>query len=414
MDKRCFCATLLGISWLMSVAQPNPLHAPMGTHIRSDANRIEILGDARPWHNYLEKLDRLVFEGRGQLNIVHFGGSHIQADMWSMQMRDRLQHMVPGVRGSRGFIFPYTMAKSNNPYWYSPEFTGNWTSIKNTKLEDEGSLGLAGYSVTTHDSIASLKVSFRGNMYESYSFDRIKVLHRQDSSFAVDAFTYDSTITIAKVVNVEKGYTEFICSAQTDTLHLNIHQENPDQLRFTLYGLIMENDDPGVIYHACGVNGASTTSWLRCDRMPAELALVKPDLVIFSIGINDAHDSNFSEARYKANYRELLARVRSVAPDAAILLTTNTDSFVGRKVPNKNADAVRRVMQELSAEQGAAIWDMYGVMGGEGSIRIWEEAGLAKKDRVHFNRAGYIVLGDLMFSALMENYGEHVRKEARP
>ncbi len=409
------CSVIVAcLTALVCSSQPNPLHAPTGIYIRSELNKIELLGDRGSWHGYQDKLDRLIFDGRGKINIVQIGGSHIQADMWSMQMRDRLQRLVPGVRGSRGFIFPYNIAKSNNPYWYFPEFTGNWTSIKNTKKEDEGALGLAGYAVTTHDTIASLNISFRGDMYGRYTFDRIKVLHRQDSSFSIDAFTRDTTISIIKVVNQEKGYTEFFYSAQVDTLNLNIHQENKDQLRFTLYGIIMENEDPGVIYHACGVNGASTTSWLRCERLSEELDLLDPDLVIFSIGINDAHDSEFSESRYKSNYKELIRRVRSVAPNAAILLTTNTDSYVNRKVPNKNADSVRRVMQQLSAEEGAAIWDTFGVMGGEGSIRTWEEAGLAKKDRVHFNRAGYTVLGDLLFSALIESYGDHIRKESRP
>ena len=399
---------------LFAAAQPDPVSAPTAPFIRSDANKIMHFGDRRSWDDHLAKVDRLVFEGRGQINVVHIGGSHIQADMWSMQMRKRLQHMVPGVRGSRGFIFPYNIAKSNNPYWYHPEFTGSWTSIKNTKKDDQGVLGLAGYAVTTHDTSATLKISFRGDMYGGYTFNRIKVLHRQDSSYAIDAFSRDSSLSIVKVSEPELGYTEFIYSREVDTLHLQIHQENADQLRFTLYGIIMENDGPGFIYHACGVNGASTASWLRCERFAADLSLLSPDLVIFSIGINDAHDSQFSEARYKANYKELIARVRSVAPGAAILLTTNTDSYMNRKVPNRNAEKVRKVMQELSAEEGAALWDMYEVMGGEGSIRSWEEAGLAKNDRVHFNRAGYQTLGDLLFSAMMESYGMHVQKAVRP
>src|SRR5690606_27273429 len=109
-----------------------------------------------------------------------------------------------------------------------------------------------------------------------------------------------------------------------------------------------------------------------------------------------------------------VAEVRCVAPHCAQLPTTHKHSYVGRKVPNKNAEAVRKVMFELSAETGAAVWDTYGVMGGHGSIRQWEEAGLAKKDLVHFNRAGYTVLADLLFAALMENYGEHLRKIPRP
>jgi hypothetical protein len=157
------------------VAQPNPVLAPQGQHIRSEANKIIVLGDRRAWDRYQEKVDRLVFEGRGRIDVVHVGGSHIQADMWSMQMRHRLQHLVPGVQGSRGFIFPYNMAKSNNPWWYNPEFTGSWTSAKNTRKDDQGVLGLAGYSVTTHDTVSTLKVTFRGEPFTGYTFNRIKV-----------------------------------------------------------------------------------------------------------------------------------------------------------------------------------------------------------------------------------------------
>src|SRR5688500_12051713 len=96
---------LVGVT--ASRAQPDPVFAPSASFIHPEANRSELLGDTLTWNHYLEKMDRLIFEGRGQINVVHVGGSHIQADMWSMQMRQRMQHMVPGVRGSRGLIFPY-------------------------------------------------------------------------------------------------------------------------------------------------------------------------------------------------------------------------------------------------------------------------------------------------------------------
>ena len=49
-------------------------------------------------------------------------------------------------------------------------------------------------------------------------------------------------------------------------------------------------------------------------------------------------------------------------------------------------------------------------MGGQYSIRQWEDAGLAKRDRVHMTRAGYTLLGDLLFSAMMEKYADHIRR----
>ena len=106
--------------------------------------------------------------------------------------------------------------------------------------------------------------------------------------------------------------------------------------------------------------------------------------------------------------------MREASPGAAILLTTNTDSYLKRRIPNKNAEAVRKVMLRLSASHGVGVWDCFGVMGGLGSIRSWQKAGLAQPDRVHFNRAGYTLLGDLLFSAMTEAYGAHVKLDQRP
>ena len=409
------------VSGLMAHAQDNPLRVPEKPFIGYAANRIDFQGDSSAWERYHARLDRLVFDGTGQVNIVHIGGSHIQADMWSMEMRHRMQTMVPGIRAGRGFIFPYNMVKSNNPYWYDPEYTGKWTGVRNVTRNDSTVLGISGVTATTRDTLTNLKVSFRGDAYPGYTFDRIKVLHRMDSSYAVDAWAPDSSLRITKKAFPAAGYTEFMFDRQVDTLRLRFQRSvsangRPDstQSHFTLRGIVLGNDDPGVIYHANGINGASTTSWLRCQRFTEELAMLAPDLVIFSIGINDAHDPDFDAARYERNYAELIGRVREASPGAAILLTTNTDSYLKRRIPNKNAEAVRKVMLRLSASHGVGVWDCFGVMGGLGSIRSWQKAGLAQPDRVHFNRAGYTLLGDLLFSAMTEAYGAHVKLDQRP
>ncbi len=399
---------------LCAHAQANPLVTPDVPFVNYGANKLVFRGDSSAWGRYFTKLDRLAYEGTGQVNVVHIGGSHIQADMWSMEMRQRMQTMVPGIRAGRGFIFPYNMIKSNNPYWYNPEYTGKWTGVRNVTRADTSALGVGGASVTTYDSLSTLKVSFRGDVYPGYSFNRVKVLHRMDSTFSVDAWSPDTSLAIRMSVNEKAGYTEFTYNHYTDTLYLRFVRTDSAQRQFTLRGIILESDDPGIIYHASGVNGASTTSWMRCQRFTEELALLKPDLVVLSIGINDAHDPDFDPARYERNYEQLIARALEASPGTAILLTTNTDSYVKRRYPNKNADAVREVMMHLSAKYGCAVWDTFGVMGGPTSIRQWEQAGLAKKDRIHMTRAGYTLLGDLLFSAMMESYGNHVRHTYRP
>lgn len=390
-------------------AQENPVRLPELDVIDAAANKLVFPGARTAWDRYHGKMDELLLEGRGQVHIAHFGGSHIQADMWSMELRSRLQNVVPGVKGGRGFIFPYNMAKTNNPYWYNPEYTGKWTSVKNVTRADTAALGISGYSVTTTDTLTTLKVSFRGEVYAGYQFNRVKVMHRMDSSYTVTAYSNDPQVHIERSVDNARGFTEFEYDRYVDTLFLRFQRTAPEQKCFALYGITLESDDPGFFYHANGVNGASTTSWLRCQRFVRDLAIIKPDLVVFSIGINDAHDPDFSAERYERNYEQLIARVKEASPNAAILLTTNTDSYVKRKYPNKNGAAVREVMMRLATRHGCAVWDTFGVMGGMHSIVKWERAGLAKKDLVHMTRPGYVALGDLLFAALMEAYGDHVK-----
>ncbi len=393
-------------------AQENPVRLPALNMVHPASNGLQFPGGHAAWDRYHAKLDELLLEGQGQVHIAHFGGSHVQADMWSMELRSRLQNVVPGVKGGRGSIFPYNMAKTNNPYWYLPEYTGRWTSVKNVTRADTAALGISGYSVTTTDTLTTLKVSFRGEVYAGYQFNRVKVFHGMDSAYTVVAYSHDPKVHIETNVDPARGYTEFQYDRYMDTLYLRFQKTASDQRRFTLYGIDLESDDPGFFYHAHGVNGASTTSWLRCQRFVRELAVIKPDLVVFSIGINDAHDPDFSADRYERNYEQLIARVKEAAPHAAILLTTNTDSYVKRKYPNKNGAAVREVMLRLATKHGCAVWDTFGVMGGMHSILAWERAGLAKKDLVHLTRTGYVALGDLLFAAMMEAYGAHVRSSA--
>ena len=61
-------------------------------------------------------------------------------------------------------------------------------------------------------------------------------------------------------------------------------------------------------------------------------------------------------------------------------------------------------MLELAEEYGAAVWDLYGVMGGAHSVEAWRKAGLAKADRLHFTDAGYTLLADLFVEALKADY----------
>ena len=105
----------------------------------------------------------------------------------------------------------------------------------------------------------------------------------------------------------------------------------------------------------------------------------------------------------------LVEQVRSVNPSCAFVFITNNDSFrrkgkgrKARRTVNPNGALARDVFYRLAAATDGAVWDQFEIMGGLKSMDRWHKAKLAQRDHVHFTPAGYALLGDLLYNALVE------------
>ena len=184
--------------------------------------------------------------------------------------------------------------------------------------------------------------------------------------------------------------------------------------RFTLTGVISESDYPGIIYTNVGINGARLPHYFEnvCPLFEKELSFLKPDLVIFAIGINDANVEKFDEKAFRNNYETLIERIKRVNPNVAFIFETNNDMY--RKVRRRRyvqhpvGEQARKAFFQLAEKYQAGVWDKFSLMGGLGSMAKWEKASLAKKDKVHFTMAGYHLLGDMFYKALIDAYQQHI------
>ena len=142
------------------------------------------------------------------------------------------------------------------------------------------------------------------------------------------------------------------------------------------------------------------------------MSYYKPDLVIFAIGINDANVDVFNDKIFREDYDKLIQRIRKVSPKTAFIFETNNDSY--RKVRKRkyvqhpNGEVARKSFFMLADKHKAGVWDKFSIMGGLGSMAKWEKADLAKKDKVHFKTAGYQLLGDMFYKALIQAYFDHI------
>lgn len=377
---------------------------------RNAENRIQLPGDSTTFRRLFGRLDSLVRFGRGQIHIVHIGGSHVQADIYSHRIREKLRNYYPGFEGARGFLFPYTAAGTNNPSNYKVEYGGRWTSCRNVSAQP-CLLGLAGISISTRDTNAWIRIIPGRETTGTYSFNRVRLFHPIDS--LIPEVTVGEPGLVKRLrVNPILGFTEYYINRNLDTLTFYIGKGDNKGHTFTLFGIQLLNDEPGIIYHSIGVNGAATSSYLRCQLFVPHLKALEPDLVIFSIGVNDAHGPHFSKEKFMDNYRQLIAWVKEAAPGAAILFITNNDTYIRRRYPNENHHAVREAMLELAADNGAGVWDLYTLMGGEGSISAWHARGLAQSDFIHFTREGYTLIGDKLFEAFLKLWKDFSRPPA--
>lgn len=412
MKKSLYIICVFAFAYFDAKAQDMPFPGETYSFVDYSHNHIRFFKDSSAYKHLFNRFDTLLLEGKGKINIVHIGGSHVQADIWSDRIRTNFYRYFPGTNGGRGFIFPFRVAKTNNPYYFYPDYTGNWEACRNVETKKSCTLGLSGISLTTFDTSSNIKIRFRGEQTPRYTFNRIKVFH------AFDSLMLDLCLGIADSLFTfnmypDKGYTEFILSERMDTLLLTFIKTDTSQRSFTLYGITLENDDDGFSLHAIGVNGASVPSYLRCMLFEKQLAELNPDLVILSIGINDAYEPGFDPLVYESNYDSLLSRIKRAAPNTAILFTTNNDSYYKKKYPNRNGELVKQTMFLLSEKHRAGVWDMFSVMGGLGASKHWQKMGMIKPDKVHFTKEGYELIGDLLFNALMKAYDVHLGNSAK-
>jgi lysophospholipase L1-like esterase len=156
----------------------------------------------------------------------------------------------------------------------------------------------------------------------------------------------------------------------------------------------------GVCYFMAGANGAEYSTYNQKPEFFKETALLQPDLVVISMGTNEAFgylDQNI----FENNIDAFISQIRWYNPTADILITTPGDALKRKRYHNANIEKVCSILINYASGSNAAVWNLNVVMGGKGSMKKWYTAGLAQKDKIHYNREGYYLQGFLLFNALM-------------
>ena len=162
-----------------------------------------------------------------------------------------------------------------------------------------------------------------------------------------------------------------------------------------------------VSYIDKGVNGATCLTFTHPDRI-AEIAALKPELLILSFGTNESHNRRYNVNVHYNQMDELVKLLQDSLPNVSILLTTppgSYESFRQRRrrrtyAVNPRTATASETIRRYAKEHRLLVWDMYDVVGGKRRACVnWTEAKLMRPDHVHYLPEGYILQGNLLINA---------------
>jgi len=357
----------------------------------------------------MEKLYDLKTNGKRTINILHIGDSHLQADFVTSVIRTTLQNAFGN--GGRGLVVPYRVAKTNEPFNYHSSSTFHWQSKRCVFPNQPLPIGIGGLTISTTDSCADFTIKTIDDSTLKYSFNKVKVFFENDSVsyglalldslggkvglFApdsVDHFSYISSITLPALMNT--GTIKIVKTAE-------------EQSRATIYGLLLENGNPGIIYNTIGVNGAEFQHYSEALHFSEQTKALKPDLIIISLGTNEAFAFSFNQEKFYADMQLLYSQLKKENPNAGFLFSIPACSY-RRKKPNPRLPLAGKTIIRFTADNNISYWDLQAATGGDNSAVNWKKNRLLRPDGVHYNLAGYYLQGSLFCRAFLNSYNTYV------
>jgi lysophospholipase L1-like esterase len=361
---------------------------------------IENAAQLRP---FFDQLNRLEGDPKNSVvRMLQFGDSHTAADMFTGALRTLFQ--TKWGDGGAGFSYPGYPFAGYRIHGTKREQSIDWT-VEGTHFKDLGDdamVGMGGVSLSTDRAgswvsldadATSLEVQYltqpSGGPIEIYDGEQLLATVSTDGPTAAGRF--DS--------QVEAG-----------PHHFEVRTTENAPVR--LFGLTTENAS-GVTYEAIGLNGAEASLFLRWDEalQQAYMEQASPALIVLAYGTNEASDHTWSEESYAAMFRSLIARCRSLAPKAAILVIGPPDRELrsGRKgwVPFAGVDRIVEAQRDTCKEMGCAYWDQRSRMGGLGSMREWVSVEWAQADHTHFTGEGYSEMAGALFLDIVQQYNTY-------
>ncbi|MDE6859175.1 MAG: hypothetical protein K2J65_02040 [Duncaniella sp.] len=398
--------------------EADDIDIPIPFFIHKAANRIIYNGA-----DWSKLRNAFVSSSSSPVSIVHIGDSHVQADISTGTTRGLLQYDFGNA--GRGLISPLKISGTNEPLDYVFQSRNSWNPVKLMSPTWRQTVGFTGTSIRPSSNTSEFTLGTVDT--EDYNpFTSATIFH--NGKFTIKEITNADGNPVSYRAIPSRDYTQIIMASGETKINVSFTSAGD----LTVFGASLSGDRPGVFYHAIGNNGATYETYNRIGTVGAGINPLQPNLVILSLGTNEAF-GKFNAVNFRRAIDRLVKNVKTANPDALILLTTPMECQrsvtttkkvrVRRKgsktryrtvtktsrsyAVNSNIAPVRQAILEYGKANGIAVYDWYDVAGGSGASAHWITNGLFAKDRVHHSRQGYNLEGRMVYEAIMNALREY-------
>ncbi|WP_176691601.1 SGNH/GDSL hydrolase family protein [Superficieibacter electus] len=385
-------ALLLSLLFILSCQDEKsktPKTAAAPSHETVSQNQLTRFGDAG-----LTKLADKLLAGGQSVHILQLGDSHTAADLFTGQLRQRFQQRFGD--GGPGVISPLMVPGQRSAVVGFTKPGRDWQlySTRKGPREDFPFTGLIAQPLQDNADVTLTLKNPSGGRYQ------VSALYKS-SADAMLALDRGSVQTLPDSQNHWQ-----LSSARQATFPLNATLGGGNHLQ--LGGWFITSGNPGVIFSAVGINGATLSAW---DKWQADwlmpFAALKPDMVILEYGTNEAFNDDLDPVLYRRQLEKRIAQIRETLPDAAILLIGPPDSIKNKEQTTCSAREpvslakVMNIQKQVAEAQQLLFWDWRAFMGGACSMERWSATGYARPDLVHLSTDGYKKSANALFDQLI-------------
>ena len=347
------------------------------------------------------------------VSVIHLGDSHVQAGHFTVPIRKSFTQRWGD--GGIGWVAPFRLLGTNPPIHTNVRASTAGTSGLKITEKDYDRESPTGIVLQTKES-GDITYTFqcRGGQ----TFDRIVIYRQREtgpftlSGDSLHTLTQD-TLTREPIVTDTLLVGRYVSSAEVTA-----------PASAVWYGASLERSSGGVLVHTIGYNGATYYTYGK-GSFASSVAILRPRLIILSLGTNESVSRSFSRNGFGAEVARMVQSLRASNPDCAIVLTSPLANYQRIRTAHKrhrgkrrrrrtvyrttyrvntNCQLVADELQQQARELGCGYIDLFAHFGGAAGAGQLLSDGILSGDRVHLTAAGYNKVGEAIATALQANY----------